>query len=82
MMSIEELRRALHHETAGLRADMPTARVRRRAQGMRRRRRGITVATIFTLTLAVVGGAYAIRVKPIPPAVTGQIGRASCRERV
>ena len=38
---------------------------------MRRRRRGITVATIFTLTLAVVGGAYAIRIKPIPPAVTG-----------
>ena len=35
----------LHHETAGLRADIPTARVRRRAQGMRRRRRGITVAT-------------------------------------
>jgi membrane peptidoglycan carboxypeptidase len=71
MMSIEELRRALEHETAGLRANMPAGRVRRRAVGMRRRRRGITVATIFTLTLAAAGGAYALRTTPLVPAVPG-----------
>ena len=68
MMSIDELRRALHQETAGLRANMPTARVRRRATGMRRRRRGVTVAVIFTLAAAVSGGFYAIRTTPVPPA--------------
>jgi membrane peptidoglycan carboxypeptidase len=72
MMSIEELRRALDHETAGLRANMPAGRVRRRALVMRRRRRGITVATIFfTAALAAVGGAFALQTTPapIPPAV-------------